>query len=194
MEFSRPECWSGWPFLSPGYHPNLEFEPRSPTLQAHSLPIEPQGKPKNTGVGSLSLLQRIFLTQESNWGLLHCRQILYQLGYQGSMHWLNNVTLRDITWLFIPTLSNQAAKLFTRHCEGGVAKRKRILHLVSHPERSFCVILFDALHCDILIICRNWADWVLKDKVGWEPQIWSWVQGSDAAAARWEWMTAEVHI
>ena len=31
------------------------------------------GKPKNTGVGSLSLLQQIFLTQESNRGLLHCR-------------------------------------------------------------------------------------------------------------------------
>ena len=40
-----------------------------------------QGKPKNTGVGSLSLLQGIFLTQKSNWGLLHCRQILYQLSY-----------------------------------------------------------------------------------------------------------------
>ena len=40
------------------------------------------GKPKNTGVGSLSLLQQIFLTQELNWGLLHCRQILYQLSYQ----------------------------------------------------------------------------------------------------------------
>ena len=38
---------------------------------------------KNTGVGSLSLLQRIFLPQELNWGLLHCRQILYQLSYQG---------------------------------------------------------------------------------------------------------------
>ena len=41
--------------------------------QAGSLPVEPKGKPKNTGVGSLSLLQRIFLTQESNQGLLHCR-------------------------------------------------------------------------------------------------------------------------
>ena len=29
-----------------------------------SFPAEPQGKPKNTGVGSLSLLQQIFLTQE----------------------------------------------------------------------------------------------------------------------------------
>ena len=36
---------------------------------------------KNTGVGSLSLLLQIFLTQELNRGLLHCRQIVYQLSY-----------------------------------------------------------------------------------------------------------------
>ena len=48
------------------------------------LPAEPQGKSKNTGVGSLFLLQGIFPTQELNRGLLHCRQILYQLSYQGS--------------------------------------------------------------------------------------------------------------
>ena len=46
---------------------------RSPSLQAYSLPVEPPGKPKNTGVVSLSLLQGFFLTQELNWGLLHCR-------------------------------------------------------------------------------------------------------------------------
>ena len=39
---------------------------------------------QNTGVGSLALLQCIFPTQELNWGFLHCRQILYQLSYQGS--------------------------------------------------------------------------------------------------------------
>ena len=39
------------------------------------------GKPKNTGADSLSLLQGIFLTQESNQGVLHCRQIIYQLSY-----------------------------------------------------------------------------------------------------------------
>ena len=60
------------------------MEPRSPALQADSLPAEPQGKPKNTGMGSLSLLKGIFPTQESIQGLLHCRQILYQLSYQGS--------------------------------------------------------------------------------------------------------------
>ena len=69
---------------SPADFPNPGIDPRSPTLQADSLPAEPPGKPKNTGVGSLSLLQQIFLAQESNRGLLHCRQILYQLSYQGS--------------------------------------------------------------------------------------------------------------
>ena len=39
------------------------IEPRSPTLQAYSLPAELPGKPENTGVGSLSLLQGIFPTQ-----------------------------------------------------------------------------------------------------------------------------------
>ena len=71
-------------FPSPGDLPNPGIKPRSPSLQADSLPAEPQGKPKNTRVDSLSLLQCIFLTQESNQGLLCCRWILYQLSYQGS--------------------------------------------------------------------------------------------------------------
>ena len=70
--------------LSPGDLPDPEIEPGSPALQADSLPAEPPGKPKNTRVGSLSLLQGIFPTQEANQGLLHCRRILYQLSYQGS--------------------------------------------------------------------------------------------------------------
>ena len=37
-------------------------------------------------MGSLSLLQGIFLTQELHWGLLYCRRILYQLSYQGSQY------------------------------------------------------------------------------------------------------------
>ena len=84
MEFSRPEYWSGKPFPSPGDLPNPGTEPKSPALQVDSLPAEPQGKPMNTGVVSLLFLQQIFLTQDSNWDLLHCRQILYQLSYQGS--------------------------------------------------------------------------------------------------------------
>ena len=63
MGFSRQEYWSGLPFLSPRDLPNPGIKPRPLPLQADSLPAEPQGKPKNTGVGSLSLLQGIFLTQ-----------------------------------------------------------------------------------------------------------------------------------
>ena len=84
FQFSRPEYQSGFLFPSPGDLSNPAIEPRSPALQVDSLPAEPRRKPKNTGVGSLSLFQQIFLTQESNWGLLHCRQILYQLSYEGS--------------------------------------------------------------------------------------------------------------
>ena len=68
-------------FPSPGDLPNSGIKARSPTLQANSLPAKLQEKPKNTGVGSLSLLQQIFPTQELNWGVLHCRWILYQLSY-----------------------------------------------------------------------------------------------------------------
>jgi len=84
MEFSRPEYWSGQPFASGGDLPNPGIEPRSPTMQADFLPSEPPGKTKNTGMVSLSLLQQIFPTQESNRGLLHCKWILYQLSHQGS--------------------------------------------------------------------------------------------------------------
>ena len=57
-------------------------DPMDCTLPASSVHGDSPGK--NTGVGILSLLQRIFPTQELNRGLLHCRWILYQLSYQGS--------------------------------------------------------------------------------------------------------------
>ena len=57
MGFSRQEYWSGYPLPSAGDLPNLGMESVSLALQANSLPSEPPGKPKNTGVGSLSLLQ-----------------------------------------------------------------------------------------------------------------------------------------
>ena len=42
----------------------------------------------NMGVGHHFLLQGIFLTQGSNLGLLHCRQLLYHLSHQGSLNLL----------------------------------------------------------------------------------------------------------
>ena len=65
--FATPWIYSPW--NSPGQNAGVGsrslvqgIDPRSHELQADSLPDEPQGKPKNTGVGSLSFIQWIFLT------------------------------------------------------------------------------------------------------------------------------------
>ena len=60
---------------------------------------------KNTGGGCYSLLQRIFPTQGSNPGLLHCRQIhylllLYQLSHQESA--------RILEWVAFPFSSRSS--------------------------------------------------------------------------------------
>ena len=68
----------------------------SNSLGPHRL-YSPWNSPgQNTGVGSLSLLQGIFPTQGSNPGLLHCRQILYQLSHKGSP--------RILEWVAYPFL------------------------------------------------------------------------------------------
>ena len=64
--------WVAFPF-SRGYS-----QPRDQTQVSH---IASRFFTKDIGLGSLSLLQGIFLTQESNQGLLLCSQVLYQLSY-----------------------------------------------------------------------------------------------------------------
>ena len=54
--FSRQGYWSGLPCPPPGDLPNPGIEPRSPALQANSLPSEPPGKTKNIGMGGLNVL------------------------------------------------------------------------------------------------------------------------------------------
>ena len=71
MEILQARILTGAGCPPPGDLPNPGTEPRSPVWQVDSLPTELLGKPKDTRVGSLSLLQGIFLTQESNLGLLH---------------------------------------------------------------------------------------------------------------------------
>ena len=61
MGFSRQESQSGLPLPSPGDRPNPGIKRRSPTLQADSLPAEPQGKPKNSGMDSLVLFICAFI-------------------------------------------------------------------------------------------------------------------------------------
>ena len=112
--------WVTWP--PPGDLPNPGIEPRFVVLWADSLPYVPPGKPKNTGVCSLSLLQGNFLTQESNQGLLHCRQILDQLRYQGSpllalsfflpLMLLNHFCQHHFLLLLVPFFSPQQTSSF----------------------------------------------------------------------------------
>ena len=68
----------------------------SDSLWPHGLYSPWNSLGQNTGVGSLSLLQRIFPTQELNPGLLHCRQILHQLSPQGN-------TAILLSWVIVPT-------------------------------------------------------------------------------------------
>ena len=86
MGFSRQEYRSGLLCPPPGDLPNPGIERRSVALQAGSLPFETPGKPKNTGESCYALLRGIFHIEESNQGLLHCRWILSQLSYQGSLY------------------------------------------------------------------------------------------------------------
>ena len=97
MGFSRQEYWSGLPFPSPGVLPDPGIEPGSPALQADSLPAEPQGSPRILEWVAFPFSKGIFLTQESNRGLLHGRRILYQSSYQGSL--MKNQRLRKCMWV-----------------------------------------------------------------------------------------------
>ena len=64
-------------------------------------PHSPRDSPgQNTGVGSLSLLQGIFPTQESNPGFPHCRRILYQLSHKRSP--------RTLEWVAYPFSSRSS--------------------------------------------------------------------------------------
>ena len=67
----------------------------SDCLRPHGLGSPWNSPGQDTGVGSLSLLQGIFPTQDSNPGLPHCKWILYQLSHKGSP--------RILEWIPIPS-------------------------------------------------------------------------------------------
>ena len=81
MDYSRPcssvlevlqaRYWKGLPFPSPGHLPDPRIKPRSPTLQAHSLPSEPLGKP----IFPYRVLQNI----ENSSPMLYCRSLFVSI-------------------------------------------------------------------------------------------------------------------
>ena len=90
---------------------------RPPTLQADSLPAEPKGKPKNTGMGRLSLLQQIFPTQKLNRGLLHYIQILYKLSYQEALERGRNKSFLNLPYLTKAELCRRQLLQPHPHCQ-----------------------------------------------------------------------------
>ena len=107
----------------------------SDSLRPHGL-YSPRNSPsQDTGVGSLSLLQRIFSTQGSNPGLSHCRQILYQLSHKGSPKHLRNdlrVSRKDSDGAITPV--SEAVHVPARLAPSGSPQAKQLHHL--HAQRS----------------------------------------------------------
>ena len=104
MNCLQPRFYSCYPIISdilsaeyPLVFPESESEScsvMSNSLRTHTL-YRPWNSPgQNTGMNSLSHLQGIFPSQELNPGLLHCRQILYQLSHKG--------TPRILEWVAYP--------------------------------------------------------------------------------------------
>ena len=120
-----------------------------------SLLSGPPRKPKNIGVGSLSLLQGIFLAQGLNWSLLHFRQILNQLRHQERPNkkkkckiiWkieaikkdkeghciITRINIEDITLVNIYTLNTKALKYINGEGNGNPFQYS---HLKNAMDRS----------------------------------------------------------
>ena len=102
-------------------------------MQADSLSSEPPGKPKNTGVTNLSLLQWIFPAQESNQGLLHCRVIFF--------------------FFFFTSWVTRETQLFPAHCKSCLAIRKQTINKNRNFSQFYAPspLRFGAIHTSI---CR----------------------------------------
>ena len=95
------------------YYEKYESESRSiasSSLWSHGRWNSPG---QNTLVGCCSLLKAVFLTQGSNWGLLHCRQILYQLNHHGRpriLEWLaypfSSISSQPRNWTWVSCIAS----------------------------------------------------------------------------------------
>ena len=84
MEFSRHEYWSGLPIPSPGDLPDPGIEPRSPALQADTLPSELPGNLESTiWISSNKLYEDIFFLQAPTL-ILKLLALLWILTYENS--------------------------------------------------------------------------------------------------------------
>ena len=109
MEFSRQEYWSGLPFQTPGDLPNPGIKPRSPTLQAESLPYEPPGKPG--GLVCVCVCVYIY-THTHNWPYCQLSGLLFSSPWTAALFW-DSWTLPHLTPL--PHLTAQTMRHYMFH-------------------------------------------------------------------------------
>ena len=122
---------------------------------------------QNTGVGSLSLLQGIFPTQESTWGLLHCRWILYQPSYQGSPR-----ILEWVAYPFSSRSSHPRNPIRVSSITGGFFTNQAIreapeINLTKEKKRK-------AWHTAVHVVTKNWtqfSDWITMRRETNDPNI-----------------------
>ena len=95
-------------------------------------------------MGSLSLLQQIFLIQESNQGLLHCMWIHYRLSYQGSPGITGGCLLSLLQQIFLIQESNQ-----------GLLHSRWILYQLSY-QGNVILVLGVRYNDSILVSIAKW--------------------------------------
>ena len=151
-------------------HSLIQSESRSVMsncLQPHGL-YSPWNSPgQNTGMGRLSLLQGIFLTQGSNPGLLHGRQILYQLNHKGSPR-----ILEWVAYLFSSGSSQPRNQMGVSCIPGGFFTNWAIREGV-HSLKILIKQLRCAKHCSrcwdyflLVLTFKSWFSFL---------HIWLWV-------------------
>ena len=117
------------------------------SLWLHEL-YSPWNSPgQNTGVGNLSLLQGIFPTHESNPGLPHCRQALYQLTHKGSPKAFSSVQLsHSVMSNSLQPHRLQHARLPCPSPTPGACSNSCPSSWWCYPTTSSSVISFSCLH------------------------------------------------
>ena len=92
---------------------------------------------KNTRVGCYALLQGIFLTQESNQGLLNCRQILYQLSHRGRARILEWVAVPFSRGSFQPRNQTRVSWIASGFFTNWATKQNELDHINKIHRQSF---------------------------------------------------------
>ena len=130
----------------------------SDSLRPHGI-YSPWNSPgQNTGVGSLSLLQGIFLIQGLNPGFLHCRRILYQLSHKGSPK-IDVIISHILAWIWMSYLCAKRYNLKSKYCSLQVSGIKTNKQNKTKQNTQNC----------LLFICkRDWMSYCEQE--GWASQ------------------------